>query len=108
MHPIPLPTLSWLTVEKYEGVKYVWRARVQTSNLVPSDGMCISVLNLAARHADPDLATSAIQSLTTRHSVLSAFHYEALLTAYVESGDLKTAFRILDIMSRAGLEPDSG
>lgn len=69
--------------------------------------MCVAVLNLAARHADPDLATSAIQYLTTRRSSLSPFHYEALLAAYAGAHDLKTAFRILNIMSQAGLEPDS-
>jgi pentatricopeptide repeat protein len=69
--------------------------------------MCVSILNLAARFSDPDLATSAIQHLTTRRSSLSPFHYEALLAAYVGADDLKTAFRILNIMSNAGLEPDS-
>lgn len=69
--------------------------------------MCVSILNLAARFSDPDLATSAIQHLTTRRSSLSPFHYEALLAAYVGAHDLKTAFRILNIMSNAGLAPDS-
>jgi pentatricopeptide repeat protein len=98
---------------KYEGAKYIWRARVETSKMNPSDGMCLSVLNLAARHADRDLATSAIQNLTTRRSLLSPFHYEALLAAYAgahdlkSAYDLKSAFRILNIMSKAGHEPNS-
>lgn len=91
----------------YNGAKYIWKARVETVHIIPSDGMCVSVLNLAARHSDPDLATSAIQQLTARRSSLSAFHYEALLAAYAGAHDLKTAFRILNIMSKAGLEPDS-
>lgn len=85
----------------------MWKARIQTSQLVPSDGICVSVLNLAARQGDPGLATSAIRILAARRSALSPFHYEALLTAYTEAQDAKTAFRILTIMAKAGLEPHS-
>ena len=74
--------------------------------MMPSDGMCLSTLNLAARHCDPPLATSCIRILSNRQSVLSPYHYEALLTAYVGVQDLRTAFRILTIMTKAGLIPD--
>jgi pentatricopeptide repeat protein len=74
--------------------------------MIPSDGMCLSTLNLAARHCDPPLATSCIRILSNRQSVLSPYHYEALLTAYVGVQDLRTAFRILTIMTKAGLIPD--
>ena len=67
----------------------------------------MSALNLAAREGDPGLATSAIRVLAARRSALSVFHYEALLTAYTKAKDAKTAFRILTIMAKAGLEPDS-
>ncbi|KAG0649078.1 Pentatricopeptide repeat-containing [Hyphodiscus hymeniophilus] len=92
---------------QYAGTKFIWRARIQTSQVVPSDGICISTLNLAAREADPGLATSAIRILSARRSALSTFHYEALLSAYAGAGDLKSSFRILTIMTKAGLEPDS-
>lgn len=75
--------------------------------MIPSDGMCVAVLNLASRHSDPDLATSAIQLLTTRRSSLLPFHYEALLAAYMGVKDLKTSFRILNIMAKAGHQPDA-
>jgi pentatricopeptide repeat protein len=103
---LPFPFLANIG-NKYEGAKYIWRTRVETSKINPADGMCVSVLNLAARHADRDLATSAIQNLTTRRSLLSPFHYEALLAAYAGAHDLKTAFRILNIMSKAGHEPNN-
>ena len=85
----------------------MWKARIQSSQLVPSDGICVNTLNLAARKGDPGLATSAIRILAARRSALSPFHYEALLTAYTEAKDFKTSFRILAIMAKAGLEPDS-
>ena len=64
-------------------------------------------MNLAARYSDPGLATSCIRILSSRRSALSPFHYEALLAAYAGSNDLRTSCRILTIMTKAGLEPDS-
>lgn len=94
-------------MSQYHGTKFVWKARIQTSNLVPSDGMCVSTLNLAARKGDPGLATSVIRILSVRRSALSPFHYEALLAAYTQAQDVKMACRVLTIMSKAGHEPNS-
>ncbi|KAL5316649.1 hypothetical protein ACEPPN_015698 [Leptodophora sp. 'Broadleaf-Isolate-01'] len=91
----------------YEGVKFIWKRRVETESLVLSDGMTVAVLNLAARHSDPELATSAIRILSGRRSALTASHYEPLLNAYAGAGDLKTAFRVLVIMAKANIEPDT-
>ena len=92
---------------QYEGTKYVWKARVQMGKLNPSDGMCLNILNLAGRNGDALLATSALRTLSLRKTALSSYHYEALLEAYSRNGDLETSFRILNIMSKAGLEPDT-
>lgn len=43
--------------------------------------------------------------LSSRRLALAPYHYEALITAYAGSGDLMTAFRLLTIMTKAGLEP---
>jgi tetratricopeptide (TPR) repeat protein len=64
-------------------------------------------LNLAARYADPGIGTAALRILSSRYTSLSSFHYEALLESYLKDGDLQTAFRILSIMAKAGLEADS-
>lgn len=69
--------------------------------------MCLAVLNLAGRNGDPELATSVIHVLSSRRSALSTYHYEALLEAYTNSQDLETALRILTIMYKGGIEPDS-
>lgn len=69
--------------------------------------MCVNALNVAARNADPSLATSAIRILSSRRTALSPYHYEALLAAYTGSRDLSTAFRILGIIQKAGFEPDA-
>lgn len=90
---------------QYAGTKYVWQRRVQTQQIVPSDGICTAALNLAARQADPGLATSVVRILSSRLPVLQLHHYEALIAAYAGANDNKTAFRILAIMSKANLEP---
>jgi pentatricopeptide repeat protein len=43
--------------------------------------------------------------LSSRRATLAPYHYEALITAYARFGDLTTAFRILTIMAKAGVEP---
>ncbi|CAG8982300.1 hypothetical protein HYALB_00014027 [Hymenoscyphus albidus] len=91
----------------YEGTKYIWNLRVSSSYLNPSDGICANVLNLAARYADPILATAAVKRLSSRRTVLSSFHFEALLAAYTGAEDLTTAFRILNIMEKAKIKPES-
>jgi tetratricopeptide (TPR) repeat protein len=102
-----LTSIRSTNIAKYAGLKYVWKQRVQTTIINPSDGICVAALNIAARNSDPGLATSVIRILSARRSALAPFHYEALLTAYTGFNDLKTSFRILVIMSKSGLEPDS-
>ncbi|KAH8804710.1 pentatricopeptide repeat protein-like protein [Xylogone sp. PMI_703] len=97
---------QFCSVHHYEGTRLIWRARVVTDYLNPSDGMCTAILNLCAQHGDPELATSAVQFLSSR-CPLSLHHYEALLAAYVGVEDLRTAMRILSIMSKAGMILDA-
>ncbi|KAI9745819.1 MAG: hypothetical protein M1818_000500 [Claussenomyces sp. TS43310] len=92
----------------YPGTLYIWRQRVSSSYLIPSDGTCTAVLNTAARACDSDLATDVVRILAQRTSKLEVHHYEALLAAYVGRGDLRTALRILCIMKKARLEPSEG
>jgi hypothetical protein len=66
--------------------------------------MCTNVLNTAARHKDPSLATDVVRVLTSRTSKLDVHHYEALISAYANS-DLETSLQILSIMKKARLEP---
>lgn len=81
---------------------------MKSYKLNPPDGICTNILNLAARYADPDLATTCIRILSKRNAYLSVCHYEAVLEAYVGANDITTAFRMLKIMSKAGIEPEPG
>lgn len=48
-----------------------------------------------------------IKVLSARQTPLSPYHYEALIAAYTGIEDLKTTFRVLAIMEKAGLAPTS-
>jgi hypothetical protein len=83
------------TAFHHDATRYVWSKRVKNEYLNPSSGMCISVLNTAARHADPRLANSVLVVLRTRAESLQPHHYEALLEAYLAASDLPSALSTL-------------
>jgi len=91
----------------YEGTQYVWQKSVEPDYINPPDGMCLNVLNTAARYGDPSLAADVIRVLSSRGAKLDHSHYEALLASYIGSNDLKSAFLVLCIMKKGGLEPTS-
>lgn len=85
---------------------FVYRARVETSYLNPAAGICINILNTAARHGDTYLATSVLRVLGQRSgNPIQLHHYEALLETYMVSKDLRTALTLLTIMTAAGHTP---
>ncbi len=84
---------------EYEGTSFIWKKMVLPGTINPSDGMLLNVLNTAARHGDPTLATTAIEMLSKRDVTLRAHHYEPLIESYVEAGDMENAFRVLCIMA---------
>ncbi|KAK3943865.1 hypothetical protein QBC46DRAFT_376470 [Diplogelasinospora grovesii] len=90
----------------YEGTKYVWQRMVEPGILNPSDGITLNVLNTASRSGDAELATKAIQHLSSRRAKLGLHHYEALVDCYAQSGDLDNAFQVLCILTSAGLQAD--
>jgi len=89
----------------HEATLYAWRKRVETGYLNPPSGMCINVLNTAARHGDFRLATDVFRVLGQRTNSLQIFHYEALFEAYLTAGDHRTALSILPLMTAANIFP---
>jgi pentatricopeptide repeat protein len=90
---------------QYDGTRYAWKKRVETNFINPSDGICINVLNTAARHGDFVLATDVFRVLGNRSVRFEIHHYEALLEAYTEGGDIRSALTVLCVMADAGIEP---
>lgn len=90
----------------YRATLFAFRARVEPKYLNPSAGMCINILNTAARHGDAYLATSILRILGKRSgNPIQLHHYEALLDTYIAANDLGTALTLLTIMTAAGHPP---
>ncbi len=88
----------------YDATRFIWDEMVEQQQINPPDGMVLNVLNTAARHGDPALATAAIELLSGRQLKLGLHHYEPLLESYVQVGDVENAFRVLCIMGDVGFQ----
>ncbi|KAL8829220.1 MAG: hypothetical protein Q9170_006264 [Blastenia crenularia] len=88
----------------YPATLYAWRKRVEANFLNPPSGICLNVLNTAARHGDFYLATDVIRVLGNRNQTVQLHHYEALVESCLPS-DLRTAFILLTHMTSAGMPP---
>ncbi|KAI4286070.1 MAG: hypothetical protein L6R38_000187 [Xanthoria sp. 2 TBL-2021] len=88
----------------HQATLFAWRKRVGTNYLNPSSGVCLNVLDTAARHGDFRLATDVIRVLGNRGQGLKLYHYETLIEACVPS-ELRTAFTLLALMITAGIPP---
>ncbi|KAL8740224.1 MAG: hypothetical protein Q9190_007049 [Brigantiaea leucoxantha] len=91
----------------YEATEYAYRKRVEPGYLNPSSGVCINILNTAARHGDHRLAMDVFRVLSNRSQKLQHYHYEALVASYLKGGDLRTALTLLIIMSKARIPPSA-
>ncbi len=90
----------------YRATLFAFHARVESRYLNPSVGMCVNILNTAARHGDTYLATSILRILGKRSgNPIQLHHYEALLDTYIAAHDLGTALTLLTIMTAAGHSP---
>lgn len=91
-------------VYHHQATLFAWRKRVGSSYLNPSSGVCLNVLETAARHGDFSLAADVVRVLGNRNQALKPYHYETLIEACVPS-ELRTAFTLLALMSSAGISP---
>lgn len=82
--------------------------QVQPGYLKPGTGACLSVLMLASRHGDVQLATDVFRVLTERATTLTSHHYELLIATYLKANDLPAALSVILIMVDASLKVDAG
>ena len=92
----------------YDATVYTWRLRVESGYLNPPSGMCINVLNTAARNGDTQLATDILRVLGDRGTIFSHEHYEALVDTYATYGDIDTALKVLCLMENESVWPEIG
>lgn len=86
----------------HAGTLFGWLSVVQNHLVQPADGILENVLGTAARNADARLASEALAIISERMRAQS-HHYEAVVEAFVGSGDLAAAIRTLCIMEDGGL-----
>ena len=94
----------------YEVVAWAWRKRVEAEFLNPSLGVCLNVLNTAARHGDSRIALDVFRVFRERKYPPEIYHYEALIEAYVSgpNTDFCAAAMVLFNMASAGVIPTPG
>ncbi|KAH8131223.1 hypothetical protein LI328DRAFT_16667 [Trichoderma asperelloides] len=86
----------------HAGTLFGWLSVVQNHLVQPSDGIIENILGTAARNADAQLATEALDLISQRTRAQS-HHYEAVVEAFIGSGDLAAAIRTLCIMRDSGI-----
>lgn len=69
------------------------------------EGLCLSVLNTAARHGLPSLAASVLHEFDALKVPLQEYHLAPVLEAFAVNGQIKEAFRILDLIRASGNVP---
>ncbi|QDS71160.1 hypothetical protein FKW77_010052 [Venturia effusa] len=98
----------WHHLLDYELTRYVWHRRVQTHYTNPSSGVCLHMLNIAARHGDAQLAHDIISFLEQRPgNNFEHQHYELLIAAYINADNLENALTILSVMQTVNVLPSS-
>ncbi|PYH91347.1 pentatricopeptide repeat protein [Aspergillus ellipticus CBS 707.79] len=87
----------------YETAWYIWRERVEFRYLEPPYSVCSTVLTLAARAGNVELATSVIRFLAETTETPNLLDYERMVEAHAVSGDLYSGFEVLCQMHSAGI-----
>ena len=105
--PLKLPLFFHLihVFVKLDGVLTSWAHVTKTLNLVPDEGICLSVLYTAARHGAPDLATDVLHTLKSTDVAWEEHHFAALIEALCRKGQLQDAFVTLHVMRTNGIAP---
>ncbi|THH33261.1 hypothetical protein EUX98_g903 [Antrodiella citrinella] len=91
-----------------EGVRDLWQKCVHELNMIPDEGCCIHVLNVAARAGEPQLALDVIRTLQLSRIVWEEYHFAPLVEAFCKNKDLKQAVEVLGTMQDYKVTPDAG
>ncbi|KLO12254.1 hypothetical protein SCHPADRAFT_854109 [Schizopora paradoxa] len=88
-----------------DGMVPCWNKVVKDLSVVPDEGLCIDVLHASATHGLPVLASEVLKQLEKLKIPLREHHILPLLDAFANNGDIKEAFRVLDLMRTSGSAP---
>ncbi|CAA7259294.1 unnamed protein product [Cyclocybe aegerita] len=88
-----------------DGVLTCWPIVTQELNILPPEGLCLSVLSTAARCGLPDLATDVLRALKAGGVPWHEHHFASLIEAFCRNNQLKEALVTLHIMRSNDVEP---
>ncbi|KAF7315387.1 Methyltransf-25 domain-containing protein [Mycena indigotica] len=88
-----------------EGVTKCWNLLVKDLAVLPDEGLCLLVLNTAARHGLPDLATDVMRILQILEVPWEEAHLAALFEALFVTKRYEESFDSLAIMRQNDLIP---
>ncbi|KXN90905.1 hypothetical protein AN958_02687 [Leucoagaricus sp. SymC.cos] len=88
-----------------EGIERCWGIVTKEFKTLLDEGICVAVMNTAARHGLPALATEALQMLQTINISPQEHHFAAIVEAFCRKGEVKEAVLVLGLMSSSGIIP---
>ena len=104
-YPLVADIFQFITFSQADGTEAAWQKVVVDHETMPDEGLCIAVLNCAARHGLPDLAGQALEQLEHMGAKRKEYHFAPLVEAFVKAGQLKTALQTLAFMRSRGVPP---
>ncbi|KAG0044591.1 hypothetical protein BGZ83_010180 [Gryganskiella cystojenkinii] len=107
---IPVTTYSDLMASAAEdyvltAVEYCWKKVVRDMQGQPDEGTCMLVLNCAGHSVAPRLAAEVIQYMGENGMNFQEYHFAPLLQAFSLAKKFKSAFNVLSIMRKSGMQP---
>ncbi|OAD76303.1 hypothetical protein PHYBLDRAFT_110160, partial [Phycomyces blakesleeanus NRRL 1555(-)] len=90
-----------------EAVSFCWKKAVLENAMRPDEGICLDVIRVAGLSGDVKLATEVLQHLGENGYTYKEYYFAPLMEAFMNKGDLKSAFSVLDIMRASGITPSA-
>jgi len=90
-----------------DGVTHCWSIMVDKFDVTPDEGVCLAVLNTAARHGLTDLATDVLRVLQSAGVEWQEHHFASIIAALCRNSQLKEALITLSIMRNRDISPTS-
>ncbi|KAF7298237.1 Methyltransf-25 domain-containing protein [Mycena chlorophos] len=88
-----------------EGVSKSWPIVIKDQGILPDEGLCLLVLQTAARHGLSDLAAHVIRVLTLLEVPLEEHHFAPLFEAFLANQRYLDAFETLALMREHDIIP---
>ncbi|ORE00867.1 hypothetical protein BCV72DRAFT_246357 [Rhizopus microsporus var. microsporus] len=90
---------------KHDIVKILWEEAITQKGYRPDEGLCLQVLNMTGKYADPRLASSVIKYIGSQGYTYRELHFQPLIQAFAQTGDIRSTFKLLHAMREAGVTP---